>query len=315
MVPARAAAQDATAVAAARALGQEGVVAAREGRCEEAVDKLQRAKSLVPVPTIIVPLAECQIKLGRIVAGVENLLAVARENLPDNAPELFVKAQQRARELLPKAQARIGKLNVSVEAPPGTTFAVTDNGSAISDSLMGVDRPADPGGHTIVVDATGFLSVTKQVQLGEGATEKLVITLEPDPSFKPTPDDKATPLPPTTESSGSALVPVGAVIAGVGGIGLILGGAFGGVAAGTKSDLDEVCATPDSCPPERQEDIGRMKTFATASTASFVIGGVLAATGITMLAVGLAGGSEAPPATARLRLGGGFAGLEIGGTF
>src|SRR5687768_14022299 len=60
-------------VAAARSLGQEGVKLADAGNCAEAVDKLARAEKIFHAPTTLARLGECQVQLGKIVDGTENL--------------------------------------------------------------------------------------------------------------------------------------------------------------------------------------------------------------------------------------------------
>ena len=304
LLPASAFAQDEAQLSAARTLGQEGVTAAREGRCEEAIDKLSRAKKLLPVPSIIVRLGECQVSLGKVVAGTENLQAAARAVLPERAPDAFVEAQNRARKVLPEALKKLARLKLEVEASANTTITVTDNGESVDSVLLGVDRPADPTKHVISASAPGFLTATAEVTLVSGQTEKLVLKLEPDPNaVKPapvvTPPGETGPKPeqpvepPTAlvEQGSSPLVPAGGIALGVGGASLILGAVFGGLASGKQSSLDEVCVE-GLCPASAQADIDSMNTFASVSTATFIIGGVGVALGATLLGIGLASGDS-----------------------
>src|SRR5215471_18888470 len=88
-LPAEAGAQSNQAenVAAARSLGIEGVQLAEAGKCTEAIEKLTRAEALYHAPTILGRLGECQVNVGQIVVGTENLNRVVREQLPPNAPK------------------------------------------------------------------------------------------------------------------------------------------------------------------------------------------------------------------------------------
>jgi len=96
-----AAAGDATAVhaqtpedrASARALGVEAVHLADSGDCASAIPKFEAAERLYHAPTTLERLGECRIKVGRLVAGTEDLNRVVREVLPPNAPAPFVAAQ------------------------------------------------------------------------------------------------------------------------------------------------------------------------------------------------------------------------------
>src|SRR5882757_4229211 len=60
-------------VAAARTLGIQGVQLADAGKCPEAIEKLQRAETLHHAPTILDRLGECQVSVGELVEGTENL--------------------------------------------------------------------------------------------------------------------------------------------------------------------------------------------------------------------------------------------------
>src|SRR5712671_5018105 len=66
-------------IANARTLGVEGVEAADRGDCTTAIDRLWRAESLYHAPTILGRLGECQVALGKLVAGTETLQRVVRE--------------------------------------------------------------------------------------------------------------------------------------------------------------------------------------------------------------------------------------------
>ena len=105
-------AQSAENKAAARNLGIEGIKLADAGDCEAAAEKLQRAEALYHAPTILGRLGECQVNLGRIVEGTENLNRVVREPLPSNAPDAFLKARERAQKVLDSALPKIARLKI-----------------------------------------------------------------------------------------------------------------------------------------------------------------------------------------------------------
>src|SRR5688572_21340468 len=70
---------DASSTAAARIIGTEGLRLAEAGNCKDAIEKLERAEKLHHAPTTLTKLGECQIQIGRIVAGLESLRRVVRE--------------------------------------------------------------------------------------------------------------------------------------------------------------------------------------------------------------------------------------------
>jgi hypothetical protein len=283
--------QESQDVAAARALGQKGTLAAQAGKCDEAVDLLTRARALVSVPTVLTPLGECQIKLGKLVDGTEALQASVRFELEANPPKAFVKAQARAKDLLASTLPRLAHLTIEVKAPKGAKPKVTDNGALVSDVLVGVERPVDPGKHSIEVTAPGFLPGRITLQLAEGQRDSAPIELAPDPhASAPPPDEPTTPptkpLAPLADEPpqprGKGQIVAGAVTLAAGGVLGILGGVFGGMALSKKSTLDGVCQS-GQCPTTSQGDIDSMKTFANTSTALVVIGGAAAVTGVVVL--------------------------------
>ena len=70
-------------VAAARSLGLQGIKLADAGDCRGAIEKLSRAESLYHAPSILGRLGECQVNVGQVVAGTENLNRVVREELAE----------------------------------------------------------------------------------------------------------------------------------------------------------------------------------------------------------------------------------------
>jgi hypothetical protein len=302
-------------IALARSLGSEGVQLADAGNCAAAVEKLQRAEALYHAPTMLVRLGECQVALGKVVAGTENLQRVVREALPPKAPKAFVDAQARAQRVLASALPKVARLKIHVDAPPGVRPSVKLDGDSIPLAALDVDRPADPGVHQIEVSAPGFLTARQDATLQEGSTGSATLKLEPElapagpapmgpggapaapampgqygppaGSFAPMPGPSmgGTMSPPGQETTGgSSQKTVGFVLIGVGAAGAVVGSVFGGIAMAKKTSLDDACkAGKDRCPPQAQSDIDSLKTSATVSTVGFAIGGVGLVSGLIVL--------------------------------
>src|SRR5215203_4216783 len=105
----------AESIAAARSLGLAGIKMADAGDCKGAIEKLSRAESLYHAPSILGRLGECQVQVGQVVLGTENLNRVVREQLAANAPKAFLDAQERAKGVLNTALPKIAHLTVRVE--------------------------------------------------------------------------------------------------------------------------------------------------------------------------------------------------------
>jgi hypothetical protein len=298
-------------IANARALGTEGVQLADRGDCTAAIDRLWRAEALYHAPTILGRLGECQVALGQIVAGTETLQRVVREPLGPTSPPAFHAAHDRAQKVLDGALPKIGKLRIRVAQVPG--LVVKLDGQPFPVAGLDVDRLTDPGTHQIEAAAPGFRTATQSVTLAEGGSQEVVLKLDSDPgAAAPPPVAPVAPVaagaaaspqqpagePPQKDEGGgpSKAGPIALLVGG--GVGLIVGGVFGGLALSKKSSLDEVCDPKSNCPASSQGDIDALNTNATIATVGFIAGGVLAAAGGAWLIFGSSGQGKSAPAHA-----------------
>jgi hypothetical protein len=270
--------------AAARALGQEGVKLADAGNCQEAVDKLARAEKLFHAPTTLARLGECQVQLGKVVDGTENLNRVVRESLAPGAPAAFVQAQERAKKVLADAKPKIAKLKIAVAGPSDVTWTVKVDNESVPIANLNTNRPIDPGEHVVEASAPGYKTARAKVVLPEGGSDSVALTLEVDPNAPK--KDVAAPVAVVTPAPAAATAskpeaPVESrsrtpayVALGIGVIGAGVGTAFGLMATSKKSDLDSACGAQKQCGPDQKDDIDTGKTFGTVSTVAFVVGAV-----------------------------------------
>lgn len=285
-------AQSAENKAAARNLGIEGIKLADAGNCEAAVEKLQRAEALYHAPTILGRLGECQVTLGRIVEGTENLNRVVREPLPSTAPEAFLKARERAQGVLDGALPKIAKLKIIV-SPNVEGLVVKVSDKPVPSALIGAERPTDPGTHTVVAEAPGHAPAQAEVTLKEGGRESVNLTLTPlpeeaAPATPATPQDAAPAAPgpaatPADAGAGGSDKTLAYTLLGIGGVGIVAGGVTGFLAMSRKGDLDDKCETPSTCPDSAQDTIDSAKSMALISTIGFGVGIASAAVGTFLL--------------------------------
>ncbi|MFZ5891885.1 MAG: hypothetical protein ACOY0T_12595 [Myxococcota bacterium] len=305
-------------VAAARSLGVQGIQLADSGRCNEAIDKLERAEALYHAPTILGRLGECQVEVGQIVRGTENLNRVVREQLAPNAPAAFKAAQERAKKVLDAALPRIAYLTVKVEPKVAGANVTVDN-APVPPALIGAERPTDPGTHQVVASAAGYTEARSSVTLAEGAHQEVSLTLVQDPNAATATTSALTTTGTTTTTNGTTTTttdttpppaaPTPAPAArdnslaifalGIGGAGLIVGGITGGLAISKKNSLE----CPDKkCPPSEHDALDGANTMAMISNVGFGVGIVGVALGTVLL---ITGGkkTEAPPATTTTTVG------------
>lgn len=271
-------------IAAARDLGTQGVLLAQAGNCEDAIDKLQRAAALFAAPTIVEQLGACQVQVGKLVAGTENLQRVVRDKLAADAPKPFLEAQARARALLDSTLPRIAHLVIVLDAPPGAKPEVEVDGARVPLALIGAQRPTDPGTREVVARAPGYLEARQSVHLDEGGEATVRLELEPDPDAAR--KDRGGASPSSTKRT------VSYVLFGVGGAAVATGSVLGILAATKKSDLDK------KCPGGRCNEIyaGELHTARSLGTGSTIAFGVGAAAAIAGTYLFLTSGSSSPPA-------------------
>jgi hypothetical protein len=290
--------------AAARELGTEGVMLANKGKCADAIEKLERADKLYHAPTTLGRLGECQIEVGQIVKGSENLQRVVREALPPNAPKAFVTAKERAQAALKKALPKIAKLRIVVIAPPDAEFEVKVDKDTMSQAALDTPRPTDPGNHVIEASGEGLLPAETKVTLKEGDMQNITLKLEVDPNApKPAPANAQNNKPrsnaprerrpdeePPPETGGSK---AGAyIVLGLGIAGLAVGSVTGAMALSRKSDIDGRCPNKSDCPESVRSDLDTAKTLGLVSTVGFIAGGVGVVGGVVLL---LTSGSTPAP--------------------
>jgi len=290
LLPATANADDSQAenVAAARALGIEGVQLAEAGKCTEAIEKLTRAEALYHAPTILGRLGECQVNVGQIVIGTENLNRVVREQLAPNAPKAFKDAQARAQKTLDAALPRIGHLTVLVE-PKEANPSVTVSNVAVPSALIGVERPTDPGSHEVVASAPGYITQRTTVALAEAGRETVTLrlTLDPNapkegPPVAPVAAVAAPPPPPAAPppATNQGTKTVAYVLIGTGVVGVAAGSITGAMALSKKSDLD---CPQNHCTGKEADKLDSARTMAVISTIGFAVGIPAAAVGTVLL--------------------------------
>lgn len=294
-------------VAAARSLGLQGIKLADAGDCPGAIEKLSRAESLYHAPSILGRLGECQVLVGQIVLGTENLNRVVREELAATAPKAFRDAKERARGVLNSALPKIARLTVKIE-PLDAKPQVTVAGTLIPAALLGVERPTDPGTHEVVVTAPGYLEQKTSVTLAEGASQDVTLKLEKDPNTVAAPPAAPAPAPAVAVAPPSAppsdTVPqknntLAYAALGVGGAGLVVGGITGFLALGKKNDLKG--CEGERCPSSEQDTLDDAKSMATVSTVGFAVGIVGVGVGVVLLLTGNSTSSAGLSASKRAR--------------
>jgi hypothetical protein len=304
--------------AAARSLATEGATAFSEGRFRDAIDRFERAETLVHAPPHLLFMARAYERLGQLVKAREAYLKIVKETLSPKAPRAFRDAQEAANAEVKTIEPRIASLTVRLEGADGASdLRVMVDGVTVPSVLVGLAQPIDPGTHRIEAGATGLRAPSEPVTLEEGERKTIVLKLEAAPGAAPlagttpseaaAPPEPATPPPPpavksatgsptsdagTTEGSSSGLRIGSYVSFGVGLLGAVGGTVFTLQSAKKRDRADEkfaACGGETGCTngnlvslevAELDRDADGMKTL---GIVGFVVGGVGAAAGVTLL--------------------------------
>jgi hypothetical protein len=308
--------------ATARELAREGQAAFDRGDFETAADRFARADALVHAPTLLLALARAQNKLGKLVQSYESYSRIIREGVPEGSPPVFKKAYEEAKKEVEPVRARLGWVTIEIKGPANARVSIDD--TAVPSAAVGVRRAVNPGAHVIKAEADGFLPAEQSISVGEGESAPVSLTLEPDPSAGAAPvagqnsavgssatPTKIEPPPDAPKASDSTKRTLAFVALGVGAAGLVVGGVTGMMALGKHGDLDDSCPG-GRCPEGQRDNLDSYRTLGTVSTIGFVVGGVGAATGVTLL---LTSKKSAEQARARVDLRLGASGVAVRGSF
>jgi len=259
--------------------------------CPKFVASLQLERA---VGTLI-SLADCEQATGKLASSRQHWQEAA--DFADASHDVLNRGAY-ARKKFAEIDRRVPKLIVHLLAGAPRDTSVRRDDVDLGASNFDSPMPVDPGRHGIVATARNHNPRTfsvdlkegeqKTVEVGPGAETEASSSGPPIPTMSPTaPAPGAAdgqPPPASVESratSQSALQPIGLVTAGLGVVGLGVGGFFGLQAMSKKSDAG--CSADKVCPNDAAANTFRDATSdGNLSTIFFVAGGVLAAGGLTL---------------------------------
>ena len=272
---------------AVRSLSNDAALDFEQLRYASARDKFTRAYGIAKVPKLAVWLARSEEKLGHLVAASE----LYREAAGLEKNELWKgdtqqQAKDEAERELSRLSPRIPKLTVLLEGAQPSEVELSIDNASVASGLIGVERPLDPGPHEIVA-RRGSSSERKSLTLAEGDMQSVTLSFASPNVAVPAAAEQASSTPaetaPAPKARDQAQRTAGWIGIGVGGAGLALG-AVTGILVGTKySDLKDKCGSDHVCDPAQGDDVSSYQSLRTVSTVGFVAGGVLLATGVTLL--------------------------------
>jgi PEGA domain len=144
--------------ASARAAYQEGIELQAKPSYPEALARFQAAQRIYDAPTHLLHIAQCLAHVGKLVEAQENYETLTHRELQGNAPEPFRDAVEVGRRELAELRPRIPTLRIEVKPNPATlrNLVIQLNGSPMSNEVIGIARPLNPGRYRITATAWGI---------------------------------------------------------------------------------------------------------------------------------------------------------------
>jgi hypothetical protein len=183
--PAPAFAQSAADKATARTLATEGIKLFRANKFAEALDKLQRAQSLYDAPVHLLYIARSQVKLDKLVDGSESYRRLVRFPLEPNPPPAFKEAIESGKQELEELEPKVPTIRIEVEPANLQKLELRMDGEAVPAAVVGIDRPANPGAHTVQAWAPGYDTAEAKIDLKIGEKKPVKLVLKPGTSGPP----------------------------------------------------------------------------------------------------------------------------------
>jgi hypothetical protein len=258
-------AQSAVEKETARTLMDRGDAAFDKQQFAEALEAYQSADAIMHVPTTGIAVAKAHAELGHLVEARDAALAVKRLAVAERESSRFAEARAMANELAEALAKRIPSLTIKVEGAKPESVKLHIDGAPVSSFFVKLN----PGRHEITADAPGFATAKSNVQLGDGASVSVTLTLVPGAK-----DESGAPSTPTIanrpagEKRTSPLVYIGF---GVGAAGIAVGSVTGLMSLSRASSAKERC-DGNQCPPDAADDIDASKSLGTVSNVSFAVG-------------------------------------------
>lgn len=280
-------AQSAEHKALASQLFEEAEALSRAGNYLEACPKYAESHRLDPQLGAMLHLARCYQQLGRLASAwalYKDALEVAELRHDDRAPA--------TREQIQLLEPRLHRIRITLAQDSLAGLEVLRDGQPLGRAAWGTPIAVDPGRHEITVRAPRHQPWATQLTVqGQGGTYDVAVPpLQPLPTeataSSPGPDPPR-PLDDERSASRSRAAALGWV---VGGAGVLVGAAGGGLALGgqaAEKERDDVCPARVGCTrgdlrvQERLDEKARHLTQ--AGNVSLAVGGVALAAGAVIV--------------------------------
>lgn len=275
----------------ARELGEKAFAALDHQDWAQAETLFLQAEALYHAPTLLLGAARAEAHLGKYIEAWESYHRILLEGAPPGANPILLKAIEDAKVEIEQVAGKRAKVTMTVSGADSPK--VTLDGAVLPNAALGVERPVNPGKHTVHAEAAGMKPADGTFTVDEGKATTFALALEKDPNAEAPPPPPVTqpgtttPGADTGASPGSMNRTLAYVAFGVGGVGLVTGVITGIMALGKHSDLQSnPCSTAPCNSADGSafnSDLSSYHTVSTISTIGFIVGVVGGAGGAVLL--------------------------------
>lgn len=292
----------------AKRLFVEGMKLVVQRRASEACAKFEQSLACHPRASTETKIARCRENEGKLASALSAYeRALTLETDPRNAHAV----EAEIRRFIGQIESRVPRLTVAID-PPGETFEMWLDDTAVPFIAVGTALRVDPGEHQIVVHAPGYAEQRIAVALEEGAARSVHFQMLPLPAPAPPVVAAEPPAPPpvlaavTRRQASDSLLPppnnqiarspasphappppgdhqiASLVLGGVGVASLLVAGFFGLRTRALVREADGLCSSDGTCD---KPGIDRLDDARRAQTVGIVLAGLGVAAAGTAVAL------------------------------
>jgi len=283
-------------------LYKKAVEAANAGRWSEAAETLRAVLAIRSSPKVRFTLGQAEEHASQLLAAYDAYTQAVADAEAAGEPDVVATVRGALQALAP----RVPSVRVTVTGTgAGAATAAIDAKSAV----LGQPVRVDPGSHLVAVSAPGAKSSTTTISVVEGQQLDVPVALEAEGPAS----SSANAANAATEGGGGfPWSTAGLIGAGVGVAGLGVGSYFGLDAISKNNASNKSGCNGNDCTAAAFATREAARSSATASTALFVAGAVLAAGGVTLWLLAPHGSAEVEVAPSAVS---GGAGVTVAGVW
>jgi hypothetical protein len=284
-------------------LYRDAVDLANAGRWADAAAKLQAVLAIRSSAKVRFTFGQAEEHLGKLATAYDAYTQALADAGAAGEPDVADTAGRALRALGPRVP--VLRVKVTGAGASAATATIDEHATKLGDPVR-----VDPGEHVVEVTAPGAKAAQSKITVAEGERVEVPVELVAE-DFHTAPE--ASPAPAEAEAEPGPAAPsgpfpwrtVGLVAAGVGVVGMGVGTYFGIDAISKNSTSNQTGCNGNVCTQGAYDTREDAKSAATASTIAFVVGGVLAAGGITLWLLGPKGDTAAQVTPVAIAGGGG----------